>query len=69
MSLNLRENDDLLLPCKRCVTLCVPFRVCVGTAEIACPRCGRACDIVCERREDGWAIRVLVDGEVVAIWE
>lgn len=69
MSLHLREDDELLLPCNLCATLCLPFLVAAGKSRITCPRCGRPSDILCERRPDGWAIRVLVDGAIVAIWE
>lgn len=69
MSLNLNEGDELLLPCRNCATLCIPFSVLTDTSTIICPRCFRESEVICERRKDGWAIRVMFDGELVTIWE
>lgn len=69
MALKLNEGEDLLLPCRSCATLCVHFRVSAGASILLCPRCYRSSEVFCERREDGWAIRVMADGQLVAMWE
>ena len=69
MGLKLNENEELLLPCRSCSTLCIPFSVSAGAFILICPRCDRASEVDCEYRKDGWIVRVVADGQLVAIWE
>ncbi len=57
MGLDIKEGEELTLPCKHCASVSLTVVVKAGAVPIYCPKCARPTRVTIAKSNDTWSVQ------------